>query len=238
MILDFEPASSARCPDCGDVKPLEAFPRSAARKNGRGLYCSPCFAVRYRSYRERKAAAERRTIRVQRPVPEGMARCPDCQQLKPLEDFPRNRSTSTGRGNYCKPCHNVRGRENRIRHNGSTRDYHLKRRYGITSADVDAMIEAQGGLCAICQKREPKHVDHDHVTGQVRGVLCSCCNQALGKARDRTDILRAAIDYLERTTWNRQRVCTGVYRLTTPRPAAAPSASSSALQHLISSRRG
>src|SRR3546814_7320150 len=49
----------------------------------------------------------------QRTVPDGHAHCPDCQQVKPLEDFPRNRSTSTGRGNYCKPCHNVRGRENR-----------------------------------------------------------------------------------------------------------------------------
>ncbi|TAL23945.1 MAG: recombinase [Frankiales bacterium] len=237
MILDFDPDSSARCPDCGEVKPLAAFPRAAARKNGRGLYCSPCFALRYRQHRERKAAKEGRTIRPQRTAPDGFAYCPDCQELKPLEDFPRNRSTSTGRGNYCKPCHNVRGRENRILRHGSTRDYHLRRRYGLTSEDVDRMVEEQGGLCAICQEREPKHVDHDHVTGSVRGVLCSCCNQALGNARDRPDILRAAIDYLERTTWTRERVCMGVYRLTSPH-RAAPSRSSSELQHLISSRRG
>lgn len=238
MILEFDPEISARCPDCGEVKALDAFPRSAARKNGRGLYCSPCFALRYRKHRERKAAKEGRTIRVQEPVPNGFARCPDCQEIKPLDEFPRNRATSTGRGNYCKPCHNVRGRENRIRNHGSTREYHLRRRYGITGAEVDAMIEAQGGVCAICQEREPKHVDHDHMTGTVRGVLCFCCNQGLGNFRDRQDILRAAIDYLERTTWNRHRVCTGVYRLTSPRPAAAPSPSSSELQRLISSRRG
>ena len=155
-----------------------------------------------------------------------------------MEEFPRNKAAKNGRGTYCKPCHNAKGKAAYTRLYGSTRDYHLKRRYGITSADVDTMIEAQGGVCVICREREPQHVDHDHLTGAVRGVLCSCCNQALGNARDRIDILRAAIDYLERTTWNRQRVCTGVYRLTTPRPAAAPSPTSSELQRLISSRRG
>jgi hypothetical protein len=63
---------------------------------------------------------------------------------------------------------------------GSTRDYHLKRRYGLTSADVDAMVEAQGGVCLLCRERPAQHVDHDHLTGAVRGVLCSCCNQGLG----------------------------------------------------------
>jgi hypothetical protein len=139
---------------------------------------------------------------------------------------------------YCTPCHNAVSEETAKRLHGSTRDMHLKRRYGLTSADVAAMVEAQGGVCAICRERPAQHVDHDHLTGAVRGVLCSCCNQGLGNFRDRADVMRAAIDYLERTTWQKERVCTGVYRLTTPRPAAAASPSSSGLQHLISSRRG
>ena len=230
--------ANALCPDCRQVKPLLDFPRNKGNKNGHGTYCKACYSIRYRAHRERKAAAEGRTLRVRPEVPEGSAYCPACQQVKSLTDFGRNRGSRSGRTAYCKPCHNAKGKETYTRLYGSTRDYHLKRRYGITSADVDAMIEAQGGVCAICQEREPKHVDHDHLTGSVRGVLCSCCNQALGNARDRTDILRAAIDYLERTTWTRERVCTGVYRLTSPRPAAAPSRSSSELQRLISSRRG
>ena len=131
----------------------------------------------------------------------------------------------------------VRKDESRTARHGSARDYHLRRRYGIDSAVVDAMVEQQGGVCLLCDKRKPEHVDHDHVTGQVRGVLCSCCNQGLGDFRDSAATLRAAIDYLERTTWQRTRVCTGVYRLTSPRLAARRSASSSGTQLLTSSRR-
>jgi len=81
------------------------------------------------------------------------------------------------------------------------------------------------------------HVDHDHLTGKVRGVLCSCCTQGLGNFREDVAFVPAADDYLERTTWQRTQVCTGVYRLTSLRPAAHPSVSSSAMQHLICSRR-
>jgi hypothetical protein len=63
---------------------------------------------------------------------------------------------------------------------------------------VDALIEAAGGLCEICQERPAAHVDHDHETGKVRGVLCFSCNGGLGQFRDRVDIMLKAITYLER----------------------------------------
>ena len=189
------------------------------------------------SYRKR-AAEKGRVVRERREVPEGFAYCPSCEELKELVEFPRHRGAKNGRHTYCRPCHHRRTTESAIRHHGSTRDKHLIRRYGLTSADVDVMVQEQGGVCALCKERAPEHVDHDHLTGRVRGVLCSCCNQGLGSFRDRADILRNAIDYLERTTWQRHQVSPGVYRLTSPRPAAARSRSSSPLQHLISSRRG
>ena len=65
------------------------------------------------------------------------------------------------------------------------------------------MLGAQNGRCAICGRPETEAgglaVDHCHATGKVRGLLCTLCNTALGKFRDRTDILRAAIRYLETT---------------------------------------
>lgn len=189
-----------RCPDCMTMRPLNDFPRSRARPDGRGTYCKACFAVRYRDHRLRKAAAEGRSITPRRDVPEGCAFCPRCESTKPLTDFGRNAGARNGRTAYCRPCHNDVGRAGRERLHGSTRNYHLKARYGITAAEVDAMVEARCGRCALCQEREPQHVDHDHRTGAVRGVLCSTCNQGLGNFRDRADLLREAAAYLHRTT--------------------------------------
>ena len=66
------------------------------------------------------------------------------------------------------------------------------------------MLRGQGGVCAICKRTEtnPRYdhlgVDHDHNTGQVRGLLCSMCNQALGMLSDSPEILEEAVAYLRR----------------------------------------
>jgi hypothetical protein len=127
-----------------------------------------------------------------------MKRCPSCERTLPAEEFAKNRSARDGLAAYCKPCHNRINRENRIKRHGSTRHYHLVRRYGITAAQATALVEVQGGLCAICRERPPDHVDHDHATGAVRGMLCFNCNGGLGQFRDRPDLLRLAAEYLER----------------------------------------
>jgi hypothetical protein len=114
----------------------------------------------------------------------------------PLDAFGSNRSARDGLTGYCKPCHNAVGKETYERLYGSTREYHLRRRYGITGAEVEAMVAAQGGTCAVCSG-PPQHVDHDHATGDVRGILCSNCNQALGNVRDEPQALRALAHYLE-----------------------------------------
>ena len=128
-----------------------------------------------------------------------MKRCPDCGKYKPLSDFPRNRRTKSGYATYCKPCHNARGDESRRRLHGSSRHYHLKRRYGIGATEVEHLIREQGGVCLICGKRNPDHVDHDHVTGRVRGVLCFNCNGGIGQFSDDPARLYRAAFYVEDT---------------------------------------
>jgi hypothetical protein len=125
-------------------------------------------------------------------------RCPDCGLIKPASDFPRNRSTGDGLGCYCKPCHNTRTRAtiNRL-YKGSSRHYHLKKKYGIGAAEVDRMAQEQGGVCAVCKSRPATQVDHDHKTGVVRGILCIYCNAAMGAFRDNPLIIANAIEYLE-----------------------------------------
>jgi Recombination endonuclease VII len=82
--------------------------------------------------------------------------------------------------------------------NGGARNYHLRRRYGITAQDWDAMFAEQGGLCAICREAPAAQVDHDHKTNRVRGLLCFNCNGALGQFRDREDLMLRAVLYLGR----------------------------------------
>ena len=124
-------------------------------------------------------------------------RCPDCGLWKSLDDFPRNKRTASGRAVYCKPCHNARGRETLERLYGNSRHYHLKRRYGIGADDFDALVVQQGGVCAICGREAPEHVDHSHESGAVRGILCFNCNGGLGQFKDSVDSLVNAVAYLQ-----------------------------------------
>ncbi|HET6910531.1 MAG TPA: endonuclease VII domain-containing protein [Mycobacteriales bacterium] len=177
--------------------PLTEFPRNRSRPDGHGIYCKLCYSIRYREHRERKASQEGRQIRELRRVEAGQKFCPRCQQTLLRQAFPRNRASADGLATYCRPCHNAISKANRERR-GTTRDYHLRRRYGIGEADVADMLQKQGGVCAACRTDKPVHVDHDHNTGFVRGYLCYLCNQALGNVRDDPERLQGLIDYLER----------------------------------------
>lgn len=82
------------------------------------------------------------------------------------------------------------------------RQYHLMNKYGMTQDDYDAILVAQDGACAICGTSEPGggnayfHIDHDHETGAIRGLLCKSCNLGIGHARESVDILMAMAAYL------------------------------------------
>jgi hypothetical protein len=189
------------CKDCGELRPAPEFTADRSRKDGLAFYCKVHARRRLlRSKDVRKGPPKSRHPR-EMVVPQGHKWCPDCGFVKPLEDFVRNASMPSGRAPYCKPCHNARGRAAKEKVGGS-RTYHLKRRYGITAADADAMLAAQGGVCAICQTAPAAHVDHDHETGAVRALLCFNCNGGLGQFRDDPAVLRAAADYVEQ---HRQR---------------------------------
>lgn len=82
--------------------------------------------------------------------------------------------------------------------------YNRQYLYGLSQEQYEVMLEAQGNACAICKstdwpgKDKRPHVDHDHVTSEVRGLLCNNCNNGLGRFGDDPARLRAAIEYLER----------------------------------------
>lgn len=99
-----------------------------------------------------------------------------------------------------------RKRETRKAHYSANKDEYRERRlraiYGIGIKEYDERLAAQDGHCAICPAREPGggrknfHVDHNHDTGEFRGLLCSNCNTGLGQFRDNSDLLIKAAIYL------------------------------------------
>ncbi len=150
--------------------------------------------------------------------------CPRCETNKPLSDF-RTRKVKGKEypSPYCNPCTAAYQAERRkaridagevLKHSYSKEEatrYHWLRRLkklGITEDEYEAMLELQGGTCAICPAEVSGTrgtvwpVDHDHKTGEPRGLLCHTCNQGLGLFKDDPALLARAIDYLASTPYS------------------------------------
>lgn len=80
------------------------------------------------------------------------------------------------------------------------RKWELENRYGITLGQWASMVSYADNCCEICGKRSDSLcVDHDHITGEVRGVLCRSCNKAIGQLGDTAESVQRAADYLVKT---------------------------------------
>jgi hypothetical protein len=91
----------------------------------------------------------------------------------------------------CRPCYLESAKY------FQARTYH-QRLYGISRAEFEDLLLSQEGKCKICQRKMNRpHTDHDHISGRVRGLLCSTCNSGLGCFGDIPEFLRRAADYLE-----------------------------------------
>jgi hypothetical protein len=145
-----------------------------------------------------------------------MKRCNRCNQEKTKNDFFLNSKRSDGLQTYCKPCHLEYGRERyanpeafkrrkmnkdiyKQRRKQSSRKWYLKSTHNITEEQYDKLFNKGAGECWICKKSTEYslNVDHNHATGQIRGLLCGKCNRALGLFQDNKNIMKAAIKYLE-----------------------------------------
>lgn len=130
--------------------------------------------------------------------PYGFDYCKDCEQSKPLEDFPNSP------GSYCRQCQNIRTK-NSPNFKANVRKAQLKRNYSTTPEHYDKLFEKQQGVCAVCASPETAKgksllsIDQDKTTGFIRGLLCHNCNIGIGKLRDNIAILKSAIWYLEKS---------------------------------------
>jgi hypothetical protein len=133
-----------------------------------------------------------------------MKLCGDCGTEKHAEAFHKHKKSADGLQFICKVCSAARvlawRRANPEKDARNFRKAALKRNYGLSVEQYEAMHQRQGGVCAICKEECPIErvlsVDHCHTTGRVRGLLCSLCNKAIGLLKDSPERLRAAINYL------------------------------------------
>ena len=119
--------------------------------------------------------------------------CKICEQELPLDAFTIDKRNKDGHGARCRPCTYASKPYSPERQ----RRYKLKHFYGMSIDDYNRMYQEQQGACKICQKNFGQLVvDHDHGTGEVRGLLCSQCNTGIGLLGDNLSTLENAIKYL------------------------------------------
>lgn len=163
------------CSRCGIHKTDDDFPRRANVPDGRLGICRDCTKA--------KVAADR-------------AANPDKYQA--WQDAVRSRPHSVARRNETARAWKAANPEKMTAYRRRQR---LKREYGLTPAEFDAMSAAQEDVCKICGglpvgRGQHLHVDHDHQTGRVRGLLCSRCNVMIGYALEKPAILERAAAYV------------------------------------------
>lgn len=140
-----------------------------------------------------------------------MKTCRLCGDLKPLDLFYKRPSNRDGYTTECRACIVKRARKsyhlNRNSSRAATRRHTRKVNGGWTDEMIRLKLIEQAYTCAICHvgidQIENFHADHNHVTGEARGLLCHHCNHGLGRFRDNPDDLRSAIAYLTHYTTTR-----------------------------------
>lgn len=183
----------------------------------KGCRCEECKEAA-REYRRSKAGLPKKRGRKPKPIEHGTSsgyfngkcRCDECKTAAMsylasrrvgLPEGDERHGTSNGYTNFgcrCDECKTAISAYNRPAQRGRA----LKWRYGVTEEDFEALLKRQGGKCASCgDPEDPEatrrfHVDHDHATGEVRGILCHGCNVALGLLKDDRDRILRLADYL------------------------------------------
>jgi len=156
------------CKSCGATKPLADFYGNPAGRDGTRPECKDCTRAEKKRWYHQNRKSE-------------IKRVGQWQRENPeMVRATMKRFTASGKRNI------------------SNRKTHLKRKYGLALEAFDALLASQGGGCAVCGRTDADNVDHDHVTGRVRGILCFNCNVAIGHVAEDEDRLVALIAYLAR----------------------------------------
>lgn len=184
-----------KCSHC--KKPFERTASDIRR--GRTKYCSRnCWDL---------ARAKRSKYRAEAVWRLGRKQCQMCDKTLPVENFHSNNKTNDGLTSRCRDCLYecqksaiaVKLSENREKYLEQRKGWHLKHTFGIGISEYKLLVSKQNGVCAICRGKDKGRklaIDHDHKTGQIRGLLCGRCNQGIGHFLEDRLLMRRAIEYL------------------------------------------
>ena len=185
-----EPVSCKICVQCKKEQPASEFYVSRHAMDGLVAACKICT----RNYRQRKRQQKLNSFP---NICSSDKWCSQCKETRPAIDFHLKRTNADGLAELCRFCCTKRGRNN-----------YLRRRYGITEVQYNAMIEKQGDVCAICLQPETLvhlgkiaklQVDHNHKTGLARKLLCNSCNHDVAGVEHakETNLLEVILHYLQ-----------------------------------------
>lgn len=183
------------CTVCEVTKELGSFGHDKKMADGRNLRCKECANSWAKKYK-----AKNKTVSIEQ-AQRTFRQCAKCKETKVLTDFWKKKSEPLGYRYQCKACAYID--RNSILTAEKIRGYNLRSKFGLSVSDYYKILAEQNNVCKICGSPDPKskhmvfHVDHDHNTGKIRGLLCGNCNLALGNAKDSIVILKSMIQYLE-----------------------------------------
>jgi hypothetical protein len=162
--------SQKACRKCGETKPLSEFYPQKGMKDGYRHNCKACHSLAHKDWYAKNVDYEK-------------------ARVKKWQQANSDRVNSVNRRRRQERSKEYRRKE---------RASYLLRKYGITLRDYETLRMTQLGMCVICRKIEWNrlHVDHDHQTGVLRGLLCGKCNKAIGLLDDDPALVHSAEAYL------------------------------------------
>jgi hypothetical protein len=201
-----------KCVKCGEIKSLDLFYANKHSKDKKAYRCKVCVnLVTVARYKKQHPTFVRYIG--------DLKICRLCLKPQPITNYNKHQYTKDGFRNECRDCQKKHSSEHYItldredqkkkrrswyeNHPTVAHNSHLKRNFNISHDEYLSLLEEQNGKCAICGSDKPKGrynhfaVDHDHVTGKLRGLLCSPCNIGIGHLQDSPDLLHKAALYLE-----------------------------------------
>lgn len=189
-----------QCAHCKEFKDadLSNFTTDKTTKSGFSSWCKVCVNAR---------AVERRKAKVFPDFdPETLKCCTKCKETKKVTEYQRSKDSLDGFRPECRECTYQRHKEYasrptvraRLKEQGLLRAMQVL--YGLSAEEYKTLCETQT-FCLICLtsfEGKKRNVDHNHVTGEVRGLLCDSCNLFIGLVKEDTNIISKMIKYLEK----------------------------------------